>query len=73
MKLSKTYHNTIKLFCKSSFDPREKLSLEEETLDLPLEERRIGGLGIYLTISGVDEFQYKRVGDRNLNIFIMYR
>lgn len=55
------------------FDPREKLSLEEETLDLPLEERRIGGLGIYLTISGVDEFQYKRVGDRNLNIFIMYR
>lgn len=55
------------------FDPREKLSLEEETLDLPLEERRIGGLGIYLTISGVDEFKYKRVGDRNLNIFITYR
>jgi serine/threonine-protein kinase RsbW len=55
------------------FDPREKLSLEKETLDLPLEERKIGGLGIYLTISGIDEFQYKRVGDRNLNIFIMYR
>lgn len=55
------------------FDPREKLSAEEETLTLPLEERRIGGLGIYLTISGVNEFQYKRVGDCNLNVFIMYR
>ncbi|WRH67812.1 MAG: ATP-binding protein [Planktothrix sp. GU0601_MAG3] len=55
------------------FDPTEKLSSEEQTLNQPLDDRKIGGLGIYLTISGVDEFQYKRMGDRNFNIFIMYR
>ncbi|MGB3405508.1 MAG: ATP-binding protein [Microcoleaceae cyanobacterium] len=55
------------------FDPREKMSLEEETIDLPLKDRKMGGLGIYLTINGVDDFQYKRVKDRNFNVFIMYR
>jgi anti-sigma regulatory factor (Ser/Thr protein kinase) len=53
------------------FDPREKMSAEVETIDQPLEKRNIGGLGIYLTISGVDEFQYKRVDNRNYNIFTM--
>lgn len=42
-------------------------------LDEPLEERLIGGLGVYLAIQGVDTFQYERVGDRNRNIFIMRR
>jgi anti-sigma regulatory factor (Ser/Thr protein kinase) len=55
------------------FDPREELKQEEETINKPLEDRKIGGLGIYLTISGVDEFQYKRVDNHNLNIFIMHR
>jgi sigma-B regulation protein RsbU (phosphoserine phosphatase) len=42
-------------------------------LDLPAEERPIGGLGVYLVIQGVDKFRYERVGDRNRNIFIMNR
>ena len=35
------------------------------------EDRKIGGLGIYLTMKGVDEFRYERVNDRNRNIFII--
>ena len=42
-----------------------------ESIDQPLEERPIGGLGIYLTNLSVDEFQYHRVGERNQNVFIV--
>ena len=47
--------------------------MEPEDLDLPLEQRHIGGLGIYLAINGVDRFTYERVHGRNRNTFIMYR
>lgn len=42
-------------------------------LDEPLETRAVGGLGVYLTLQGVDRFQYERVGDRNRNIFVVKR
>src|SRR5262245_61365790 len=42
-------------------------------LDLPLEERRIGGLGIFLALEGVDDFAYERIGNRNRNRFVMNR
>ncbi len=38
---------------------------------LPLEERPIGGLGVYLALKSVDEFLYERVGARNRSIFKM--
>lgn len=34
-------------------------------LNRPLSDRSIGGLGIYLTRTALDEFSYARVGDRN--------
>ncbi len=46
---------------------------QPDNLDLPLEEREIGGLGIYLAINGVDIFQYERIGNCNRNIFAIYR
>jgi anti-sigma regulatory factor (Ser/Thr protein kinase) len=42
-----------------------------DSLDLPLEERPIGGLGIFLTIRNVDSFGYERRGDRNRYTFVM--
>lgn len=42
-------------------------------LDAPLEQRPIGGLGIYLTVTGVDAFRYQRVHDRNRNVFVVRR
>ncbi|MDJ0797208.1 MAG: ATP-binding protein [Calothrix sp. MO_167.B12] len=38
----------------------------------PLEKREIGGLGIYLAASGVDEFVYKRIDNRNRHTFVVY-
>ena len=46
---------------------------EPDDLDAPLEERSIGGLGIFLTVKGVDEFRYEHLDGRNRNIFIMKR
>lgn len=52
-----------------AFDPRTMRMPNAEELTKPLEERTIGGLGIFLAIQGVDRFDYRREGERNLNIF----
>lgn len=55
------------------FDPFTKLAGEEENIPLPLADRPIGGLGVYLAIQGVDKFFYERLGDRNRNTFVVNR
>ncbi|MCU7936600.1 MAG: ATP-binding protein [Candidatus Thiodiazotropha sp. (ex Dulcina madagascariensis)] len=52
-----------------AFDPRNMEMPSAEDLSKPLEERPIGGLGIFLALQGVDRFDYRREGDLNLNIF----
>ena len=54
------------------FDPRNLLGRPEH-IDRPMEERPIGGLGIYLTIENVDKFDYEFVDQRNRNIFVVRR
>ena len=44
-----------------------------EQIDLPLAERPIGGLGVFLAMENVDEFGYEYVDDRNRNTFVMKR
>lgn len=44
------------------FDP---LSAPAPDFDLPLEERRVGGLGVHLFRTLFDEVRYERAGDRN--------
>ncbi|MBP6786243.1 MAG: ATP-binding protein [Candidatus Promineofilum sp.] len=51
------------------FDPRQVP--QPSDLDRPLEERRDGGLGIFLALWGVDGFSYEQRGDRNRSQFIM--
>jgi anti-sigma regulatory factor (Ser/Thr protein kinase) len=53
----------------AAFDPRQASAPET---DLPLEQRPIGGLGVYLAMRSVDEFLYERIGDRNRTIFKMH-
>lgn len=51
------------------FDPREVPRPAD--LDRPLEERRDGGLGIFLALWGVDGFAYDSKGGRNRSTFMM--
>jgi serine/threonine-protein kinase RsbW len=42
-------------------------------LDAPLADRPIGGLGIFLTQIGVDDFRYEHRDGHNVNAFVMRR
>jgi anti-sigma regulatory factor (Ser/Thr protein kinase) len=53
------------------FDPR-RLKRPEQ-IDLPMAERPIGGLGIFLAMENVDEFRYEHVDGHNRNIFVVKR
>ncbi len=56
----------------AEFDLSKRELPDEDELSKPLEERDVGGLGIFLTMRDVDIFEYKRIGNRNYNIFEMY-
>lgn len=53
------------------FDPRG--AGRPDQIDMQLEDRPIGGLGVFLALQGVDEFEYEHDGKRNRNIFVMRR
>ncbi len=57
----------------AAFDPMQKLNLEKELIKLPIEQRPLGKLGVYLAIEGVDQLLYKRIEDRNRNTFVVNR
>ncbi|HNQ68145.1 MAG TPA: ATP-binding protein [Bacteroidales bacterium] len=51
------------------FNPLETKIPDENELGLPLEERKIGGLGILMAKESVDEFRYEYKDGKNFNIF----
>ena len=53
------------------FDPRNLG--RPDHIDKPVEERPIGGLGIYLTLENVDKFDYEFVNNHNRNVFVVNR
>lgn len=53
------------------YDPRNHELPDDEDLQTPLEEREIGGLGVFLAFTSVDKFDYEYVNGRNRNIFVV--
>jgi anti-sigma regulatory factor (Ser/Thr protein kinase) len=53
----------------TSFNPLDTKIPDEKELELPLEERKIGGLGILMAKESVDEFRYEYKDGKNFNIF----
>jgi len=47
------------------YDPRET-KFDESILSQPIEERTMGGLGIFLSLQSVDEFSYQTIADKNI-------
>ncbi|MGD2179939.1 ATP-binding protein [Lusitaniella coriacea] len=54
-----------------AYDPTRKPAPRD--LTLPLEQRQVGGLGVFLAIQGVDRFVYERANGRNRNRLIVKR
>ena len=57
--------------CGGPYNPIE--APPPDALDVPLAERPIGGLGIYLAKLAVDDLRYERLNDRNLVTFVVKR
>ncbi len=55
------------------FDPTMKPPPPPEDFSKPLEERGVGGWGVYLALQSVDQFHYHRHENHNHNIFVMNR
>ncbi len=55
------------------FNPFNIVDQEEAWIDVPLEERPIGGLGIYLASISVDSTVYQRIGDLNQTTLVIGR
>ena len=53
------------------FDPLQDAPVPD--VEAPMEERPIGGLGIYLVRNMMDDMQYRREGDRNYLTMIANR
>jgi anti-sigma regulatory factor (Ser/Thr protein kinase) len=51
------------------YDPRQYQ--RPDHLDLPIEQRKVGGLGVYLAMNSVDRFLYEQVGKRNRHTLIV--
>lgn len=54
-----------------AYDPTQKS--DPSDLDRPLEERKVGGLGIFLAKRNVDALLYERRGARNRMTFVLRR
>jgi anti-sigma regulatory factor (Ser/Thr protein kinase) len=65
----------LTIIVEDTAPPFDMRSLVErpDHIDKPVEERPIGGLGVYLTLKNVDEFDYEYVNNRNRNIFKVKR
>lgn len=53
------------------FDPTEHQVRDD--LESDLDQRSIGGLGVYLALNNVDGFEYEYANGRNRNVFMMKR
>jgi anti-sigma regulatory factor (Ser/Thr protein kinase) len=54
------------------YDPcRRDVARVRADFDKPLEDRAIGGLGVYFAMQAVDEFRYEYRERRNRNIFVV--
>jgi serine/threonine-protein kinase RsbW len=54
----------------TAFNPLEK---EDPDINLPVDEREVGGLGIFLVKNLMDDVFYSRVNDRNVLVMTKYK
>ncbi len=65
---------TLTIVLEDTSPPFDPFTLREpDALDLPLDQRPMGGLGVWLALKNVDDFRYEYVNQHNRNIFVMHR
>ncbi len=65
---------TLKVIIEDQGKPFDPRALPQPNdLHAAPEERRVGGLGVFLALGGVDQFFYERTRDKNRNVFVVNR
>lgn len=59
-------NGTLIILIEDDGIPFDPLKAEEPDCECPIEQRKVGNLGIHLTKKYVDEMVYERQGDRNI-------
>ena len=62
--------NNLRVIIKDDGEPFNPLEKEDPDLDLPVEKRKIGGLGIYIVKNMVDDIRYQRLNNQNILEFV---
>jgi len=70
LRLSSTA-KTIKIVIKDNGIPFNMLDAEKPDINLPLKERKIGGMGIHLVKSLTDKITYERKNGKNILTLIV--
>ncbi len=66
--------HALRIHLEDTGEPYDPTTRPDPTnLDQPLEEREIGGLGLFLARRSVDDLRYERRGDRNRMTFVVNR
>ncbi len=66
--------HALRIHIEDTGEPYDPTTRPDPTnLDQPLEEREIGGLGLFLARRSVDELLYERRGDRNRITCLVHR
>lgn len=69
VKVSLSYENGVVVMgLEDDAEPFDPTTLPPPDITCPLEERGVGGLGLFLTRHVVDEIHYRRQGGRNILI-----
>ena len=62
--------NELKVVIKDNGEPFNPLEKEDPNFNLPVEKRKIGGLGIYIVKNMVDDVKYQRHNNQNVLEFV---
>ena len=66
------YQNILTVTIKDNGIPFNPFGVKTPDVNLSVEKRKLGGLGIHLVKNLMDEFHYKRNGDKNIVTLIKY-
>ncbi len=64
--------NSIEITIMDEGIPFDPLSIPDPDILVPIEERKVGGLGIFMIKEIMDDVKYKRVDDKNILTLIKY-
>lgn len=65
--------DALKVYIEDTGAPYDPSELQIVDIDQPMEDRKEGGLGVFLALRGVDDLEYANSDGRNRHTFVIKR